>query len=79
MPVGRALFKITVLKAWFGVINQGYYCMDIFSVIDIMGYNQVFIHSQLSLLLVTFMSLYVTDLAVEHANKLKCKREERAY
>ena len=50
--------------------------MDILSVTDIMGYNEVFIHIQLSLFLVTFRSLYVTDLAVEHVNKLKCKEKE---
>ena len=54
-------------------------CMDIISVTEIMGYNQVFFHIQLSLFLVTFRSLYVTDLAVEHINKLICKREERTY
>ena len=78
MPVGRALFKITLLKVGVGVINQGH-CMDILSVTGIMSYNWVFIHIQLSLFLVTFRSLYATDLAVEYVNKLKCKREERTH
>ena len=66
MPVGRALYKITVVKVGLGVINQGYCCMDVLSVTDILGYKQVFIHIQLSFLQVTFSYLHVTDLAVEH-------------
>ena len=38
MPVGRALFKITVIKVDFGVINQGHCCKDALSVTDILGY-----------------------------------------
>ena len=79
MPVGRALFKITVIKVGFGVINQGHCCMDVLSVTEILGYNQLFIHIQLSHLQVTLRDLHVTDLVVKHVNKLKCKREERTY
>ena len=68
MPVGRALFKITVIKVGFGVINQGHCCMDVLSVTDILGYNYVFIHIQLSFLQVTLRDLHVTYLAVEHVN-----------
>ena len=75
MPVGRSLFKITVIKVGFGVINQGHCCIHVFSVTDILGYNHVFVHIQLSLLQVTFRDLHVRDLAVEHVNKLKIKRE----
>ena len=53
--------------------------MDVLSVTDILGYNHVFIHIQLSLLQVTLRDFHVTYLAVEHVNKLKCKREERTY
>ena len=73
------IFKITVIKLCFGVINQGHCCANVLSATDILGYNHVFIHIQLSLLQVTLMDLHVTDPEVEHVNKLKCKREERAY
>ena len=46
-----------------------------FSDTDIQGYNQSYIH-YISLFLETFKSSYVTDLVMEHENKLKCKREE---
>lgn len=39
LSVGRALFKITVIKVGFGVINQGHFCMDILSVTEIMVNN----------------------------------------
>ena len=68
MPVGRAQFKITVIKVDLGVINKAHFCMDVLSVTDILGYNHVFIHIQLSPLQVTFRDLHVTDLAVEHVN-----------
>ena len=58
MLVDRLLFKITAIKVGFGVINQGHCCMDVLSVTDILGYNQEFIHIQLSLLQVT-----LTDFA----------------
>ena len=77
MPVGRALFKITVIKVGFGVINQGHCCMHVLSITDKPGYNHVFIHILLSLLEVTFRDLHVTDFAVEHVNKLKIKEREK--
>ena len=51
--------------------------MDVLSVTDILGYNHVFHSHPLSLSQVQLMGLYVTDLVVEHVNKLKCKREEQ--
>ena len=62
MHVGRALFKITVINVGFGVINPGHCCLDILSVTDILGYNQVFIHIQLSLFLVTLRSFPVRNI-----------------
>ena len=72
MPVGRALFKITVIKVDFEVVNQGHCCMNVLSLTDILGYNHVFIHIQLSLLQITLNDLHVTDHVVEDVNKLKC-------
>ena len=78
MTVGRSLFKIRVIRVGLGVINQGDSSyMDVLYVTDILGYNPVFHSHPISLSQVQLMGLYVTDLAVEHINKLKCKREER--